>query len=327
MHRYICAGDRVTLVSGYDQFHDAARGPLKPGDVGLIISCDIHSGVIRARVAVSGRTWYYDKRALRLAPANSASTSSTMSTQGAAGYSAGAEPANMYPNNAAFAGAPPPGAVAAFGAPAAASPGAGGITFGAGPAAGSSSPAGAAVADGAPAAASLGAGGFSFGAGPAAGSPSPAGAVAAFGAPASASPGAGGFSFGAGAAAGSPSPAGAAAAIGASTAAAKPTAVRFSFLVYIFVLLLLVPSFFLMYISFQQCIFFRMIFKYVIVPAVSLSLFIFVEEYLSLFGVDWRVILNRRKQRQSCLTPFRRATRNSSRHASPTVPTPVEGRR
>jgi len=45
-----------------------------------------------------------------------------------------------------------------------------------------------------------------------------------------------------------------------------------------------------MYISFQQCIFFRMIFKYVIVPAVSLSLFIFVEEYLSLFGVDWRVI-------------------------------------
>ena len=178
MHRYICVGDRVTLVSGYDQFHDAARGPLKPGDVGLIISCDIHCGVIRARVAVSGRTWYYDKRALRLAPANSASTSSTMSTQGAAGYSAGAEPANMYPNNAAFAGAPPPGAVAAFGAPAAASPGAGGITFGAGSAAGSSSPAGAAAAIGAPAAASPDAGGFSFGAGPAAGSSSPAGAAA-----------------------------------------------------------------------------------------------------------------------------------------------------
>jgi len=33
-----------------------------------------------------------------------------------------------------------------------------------------------------------------------------------------------------------------------------------------------------------------MIFKYVIVPAVSLSLFIFLEGYLSLFGVDWRVI-------------------------------------
>ena len=143
---------------------------------------------------------------------------------------------------------------------------------------------------GAPAAASPGAGGFSFGAGPAAGSPSLVAGVDAVGAPAAASPGAGGFSFGAGAAAGSPSPAGAAAAIGASTAAAKPTAVRFSFLVYIFVLLLLVPSFFLMYISFQQCIFFRMIFKYVIVPAVSLSLFIFLEGYLSLFGVDWRVI-------------------------------------
>jgi len=34
----------------------------------------------------------------------------------------------------------------------------------------------------------------------------------------------------------------------------------------------------------------RLIFKYVIVNAVSLSLFIFVEELLSLFGVDWRVI-------------------------------------
>jgi hypothetical protein len=156
MHRYICVGDRVTLVSGSDQFHDAA----------------------------------------------------------------------------------------------AASPGAGGFSFGAGPAAGSPSPAGAAVAVGTPAAASPGAGGFSFGAGPAAGSPSPAGAAFAVGTPAAASPGAGGFSFGAGPAAGSPSPAGAAVAVGAPAAAAKPTAVRYSFLVYIFVLLISVQSFFLMYISF-----------------------------------------------------------------------------
>ena len=100
------------------------------------------------------------------------------------------------------------------------------------------------------AAASPGAGGFSFGAGPAAGSPSPAGAAFAVGTPAAASPGAGGFSFGAGPAAGSPSPAGAAVAVGAPAAAAKPTAVRYSFLVYIFVLLISVQSFFLMYISF-----------------------------------------------------------------------------
>ena len=70
MRHFFCVGDCVTLVTGYQQYHDAIHGPLKPGDEGVMISCDIHSGVIRALVLVSGRTWYYDKRALRRASAN-----------------------------------------------------------------------------------------------------------------------------------------------------------------------------------------------------------------------------------------------------------------
>ena len=141
MRHFFCVGDCVTLVTGYQQYHDAIHGPLKPGDEGVMISCDIHSGVIRALVLVSGRTWYYDKRALRRASANRGPTKSTMSMQGATGLSAGAVPANLHPNHAASTSAPlPPGApggAAAVAAPAAASPGAGGFTFGALPAAGS----------------------------------------------------------------------------------------------------------------------------------------------------------------------------------------------
>ena len=146
MHHYFCAGDRVILVDDYYQFHDAFRGPLTPGDEGLIISCDIHSGVIRALVVVLGRKWYYDKRALRRAPANGGHT-----------LSFGAGPAAGSPF-------PPPGAAAGAGVSAAASSGAGGFSFGAGPSAGSpGSSFGAGPAVGSP--------GSSFGAGPAAGSP------------------------------------------------------------------------------------------------------------------------------------------------------------
>jgi len=204
MHHYFCAGDRVILVDDYYQFHDAFRGPLTPGDEGLIISCDIHSGVIRALVVVLGRKWYYDKRALRRAPANGGHTLSF-----GAGPAAGVSPF------------PPPGAAAGVGAPAAAaSPGASGLSFGAGPAAGSPfPPPGAAAGAGVSAAASSGAGGFSFGAGPSAGSPG-----SSFGAgPAVGSPGS---SFGAGPAAGSP---GSSFGAGPAVAVNKPTPVRFNF--------------------------------------------------------------------------------------------------
>ena len=183
MHHFFCVGDCVTLVTGYQQYHDAIHGPLKPGDKGLMISCDIYNGAIRALVAVSGRSWYYDKCALRGAPANRGPMQSMTCMQGATGLSAGAVPANLYPNHAALTGAPlPPDPAAAVAAPAAASLGTSGFSFGAYPAAGSSSP-GAAAAVAAPAAASLGAGGFTFGGAlPAAGSPSP-GAPAAVAAP------------------------------------------------------------------------------------------------------------------------------------------------
>ena len=95
MHHYVCEGDRVILVDDYYQFHDAFHGPLTPGDEGLIISCDIHSGVIRALVVVLGRKWYYDKRALRRAPANGGPTLSFGAgpAAGSRGFSFGTCPA------------------------------------------------------------------------------------------------------------------------------------------------------------------------------------------------------------------------------------------
>ena len=152
MHHFFCVGDHVTLVTSYYLYHDAINGPLMPGDVGLMISCDIHNGVIRALVVVSGRTWYYDKRALGRAPENGGPTPSTM-------------PASLPSNLHAFSAAP--SHCAAKCAPAAASSSTGGFPFGAGPAAGSpSSHSPAVVAVGAPAATSPSVGGFSFGAGP-----------------------------------------------------------------------------------------------------------------------------------------------------------------
>jgi len=129
-------GDHVVLAPDYQQCHDAVKGPLKPGDAGVMIACDIHNGVIRALVAVSESKWYYDKRALRRAPINSGPTPSTVGIQGAAGHDANAAPANVHldpaaPTHAAAA------ATATAGTPASASSGGGGFTFSFGPAAGS----------------------------------------------------------------------------------------------------------------------------------------------------------------------------------------------
>jgi len=112
MNHHFCVGDQVILATDYHQYRDAINGPLKPGDVGLMVSSNIHDGVIRAFVAVSGSSWYYDKRALRRVPDNSGPTSSS------AGLAAVSLPA---PN-------------AALGNPTAASPGAGAMSLDAGPA-------------------------------------------------------------------------------------------------------------------------------------------------------------------------------------------------
>jgi len=127
MNHRICVGDQIILASDCHQYHDAINGPLKPGDVGLMTSSNVHNGVF---VIVSGSSWYYDKRALRRAPDNGGPTPSTTSMQGAAFYNAGAVVANLHPNPVTNAVAPPP---PVLGAHAAASPGAaGGFSFGAG---------------------------------------------------------------------------------------------------------------------------------------------------------------------------------------------------
>jgi len=105
MSEQCCVGDHVVLAPDYQQYQDALKGPLKPGDVGFITSSDIFNGIVRANVTVSGSSWHYNKRALRCAP----------------------------DVDVELAAAPPFHATAAVGAPAAASPSADGFSFGAGP--------------------------------------------------------------------------------------------------------------------------------------------------------------------------------------------------
>jgi len=68
MDHFFCVGDHVILAADYELYGNASNGPLKPGDVGFLVSSDIENGLVRACVEVSESKWFYDKRALRRAP-------------------------------------------------------------------------------------------------------------------------------------------------------------------------------------------------------------------------------------------------------------------
>ena len=55
-------GTEVILSENYEDYSDASKGPLKPGEIGFIVSADNRRCQIRAEK--SGRTWWYDCRAL-----------------------------------------------------------------------------------------------------------------------------------------------------------------------------------------------------------------------------------------------------------------------
>ena len=198
-----------------------------------------------------------------------------------------------------------PTAAPAAGAPVAASSGVGVFSFDAGPTAGSSPPT-AAPAAGAPVAASSGVGVFSFGAGPTAGS-SPSTVAPAAGALVAASSGVGVFSFGADA-----------------TVGKKTTPVRFYFPA---IFMFFFRYVFMAWISFLECNIasFCILLDESRSPIFSsmpcLRVYFCGRPRTFFWGLNGGSFLIRRKRRQSCVTVLWRATRNLSRHASPTAPT------
>ena len=66
----ITVGSRVTLAPGYQDVGDAGSGPLKPGDIGVVVTDD-RSGCpynIRAETGASvGKSWWYRAAAVKLA--------------------------------------------------------------------------------------------------------------------------------------------------------------------------------------------------------------------------------------------------------------------
>ena len=66
-------GTIVTLSPNFYQYEDAAKGPLSPGEVGIILQND-RSGKPYHVAAPNGRTWWYCKSAIVAAQGASAST-------------------------------------------------------------------------------------------------------------------------------------------------------------------------------------------------------------------------------------------------------------
>ena len=58
-------GCGVQLAPDFEEYSDAKDGPLKPGDKGVLIEDDGSSKPFR--VEFDGRTWWYDRSALRVA--------------------------------------------------------------------------------------------------------------------------------------------------------------------------------------------------------------------------------------------------------------------
>eukprot|EP01042_Synura_sphagnicola_P001742 gene1742-2043_t len=61
----ICVGARVVLAKGYGSMGDAEEGPLKPGDVGIVVEDDKSDNPYKVRVA-NDRTWWYRLEAICL---------------------------------------------------------------------------------------------------------------------------------------------------------------------------------------------------------------------------------------------------------------------
>ena len=59
------AGCRVQLAPDFEEYSDAKEGPLKPGDIGVLIEDDGSSKPFR--VEFDGKRWWYDRSALRVA--------------------------------------------------------------------------------------------------------------------------------------------------------------------------------------------------------------------------------------------------------------------
>ena len=57
-------GDKVTLVSNYQTFSDSAEGPLKPGDVGIVMEND--KSYKPFKIEFNDKTWWYDVKAVEL---------------------------------------------------------------------------------------------------------------------------------------------------------------------------------------------------------------------------------------------------------------------
>eukprot|EP00002_Diphylleia_rotans_P026181 TRINITY_DN5209_c0_g1_i1.p1 TRINITY_DN5209_c0_g1~~TRINITY_DN5209_c0_g1_i1.p1 ORF type:complete len:1235 (-),score=181.18 TRINITY_DN5209_c0_g1_i1:275-3979(-) len=66
----ITEGSKVILVTNYHDFDDASGGPLRPGDVGVVIQNDGSSKPFQVK-APNGSTWWYVAAALRLADGES----------------------------------------------------------------------------------------------------------------------------------------------------------------------------------------------------------------------------------------------------------------
>ena len=57
-------GDQVVLVSGYINFSGADEGPLKPGDIGIIIEND--RSYKPFKIEFNEKTWWYDEKSIEL---------------------------------------------------------------------------------------------------------------------------------------------------------------------------------------------------------------------------------------------------------------------
>jgi hypothetical protein len=58
-------GCGVQLAPDFEEYSDAKEGPLKPGDIGVLIEDDGSSKPFR--VEFDGKRWWYDRSALRVA--------------------------------------------------------------------------------------------------------------------------------------------------------------------------------------------------------------------------------------------------------------------
>ena len=65
-------GDKVVLVSNYQTFSDSAEGPLKPGDVGIVVEND--KSYKPFKIEFNDKTWWYDEKAVDIYDGNDKKT-------------------------------------------------------------------------------------------------------------------------------------------------------------------------------------------------------------------------------------------------------------